>query len=60
MHAAQDAVAAGLQRGMYVPGDAGRGGHQAQQIVRKIHGLDGAEPQPFDSSLIEQPADQIR
>src|ERR1035438_4148222 len=48
MHAPQDAVAAGLQRRVYVAGDAGGGGHEAQQVVGEIHRLHGTEAQAVD------------
>ena len=54
VHAAQDAVRAGLQRRMDVRGDARRFGHQAQQVVGEIHGFDRAEPQALHLGFGEQ------
>ena len=59
MHAAQHAVGARLQRRMHVLGDPRRRRHQPQQVVGKIHRLDGAEPQPLDFGFGEQQPDQV-
>src|SRR2546427_769502 len=55
MHAAQDAVAAGLQRRMHVVGYARGFGHEAKKVVGEIHGFDRAEPEALEFGLRERP-----
>ena len=40
-------------------GDARRAGHQIEQVVREIHGLDRAQAQPLDGRFVQQPPHQI-
>jgi hypothetical protein len=43
-----------------VPGDARRGRHKSQQVVREIHRLNRAEPQALDVCFTEDRPNQIR
>ncbi len=59
MHLAQDRVRARLQRRVYVLRNARRLRHEAEQVVGKIHRLDGTQANALDAGFVEQAAQQI-
>ena len=58
VHAAEDGVGAGLERGVDVEGDAGGVGHEMEEIVGEVHGLDRGEAEAFDGGFGEEAAEE--
>src|ERR1043165_1443312 len=59
MHPPENAVAAGLQWHMRVPGDAPRSGDQRDQLIAPVHGFDRADADFFYARMLQQRADKL-
>ena len=58
MHAAQHGIAAGLQWHVRMLGDPRRRGHQRDEFVGPIHGLDGGDAEFFEPGFRKDSADE--
>lgn len=59
VHAAECGIAAGLQGGVNVAGDAGRGGHELEQGGGKVHRFDAGQADEGDGSFLQQAAEEV-